>query len=319
MEKEFQKLVSDIMGSIDMGRAEATGFHTVYCPICKKMERKTGGFKFEMDAIVYNCFRGSCDASTVYRMGEPISRKFKALMNELGVTIPMPLRVVRSSIQKTMERELSKELYEPNTFRDVEIPEHWIPLAEADGFFADKWRTHLDERACDYTDTWLISRGLYKNYIAIVLRYYDKVIGVQIVTGNNDGAKYILETENEGCLYLPEHTPTSPQIIVEGVLDAKCFPNTCATLRSKLNPKQAYHIRNGEWWFLPDKSSNNFLEQMKQYEGSKIIIPEWDYHDLNEAVCNLGVMEVAKIIKESVVDNYREAVIKYKLWANKGD
>lgn len=317
MNKDFNNLISDIIGSANLDRQEATGFYALHCPICNKEDRKTGGFKFENDQIIYNCFRGSCDASTVYTLDQPVPRKFKNLMDTIGVRIPMPLRSVRNSVQKMMQHELDKEFYEENHFKEIEIPEEWELLSDATGFFAEKWQDYLAERSCDLRDVWLIKSGIYRNLIAIAIHFFDKCIGFQIVTGKDEGVKYILETENDGCIYLPDREPSTPLIVVEGCLDAKCFPNTVATLKSKLNAKQAYHLRNRELWFLPDKSSNNFIKQMRDYDA-KIIIPNWKYNDLNEAVCNLGVMEVAHILKNNVIDNYHEAVIKYNLWRDKG-
>ncbi|WGH49626.1 hypothetical protein [Alishewanella phage vB_AspM_Slicko01] len=317
MNKDFQNLQGDIISSLGLGRSEATGFHALVCPICRN-ERATGGFKFESDKIIYNCFRGSCDASCVHEFDTPLSRKFKNLMEVIGVKIPMAIRAKRSVISEQIKRTLDAELYEKNTYQELTIPDGWIPLATAEGNFAENWRSKFEKRCCDIVDVYLITSGTYRNLVACCLYYFDKIIGFEVITAGGD-VKYIHETINTGLLFFPEHTVPQIPILVEGFFDAKCFPNTVATFNSSISKKQAYMLTSTkEWWLYPDKGKNKYMEIMQNYPNCKMIIPDWEYKDLNDAVCNLGVIEVAKRIKGFLVDNVQEARIKYKLWANTG-
>lgn len=316
MKKDFEKLQEDIIGAIGMSRQEATGFHTMVCPMCRN-ERKTGGFKFEYDKIIYNCFRASCGSSTVYEIDTPVSKKFRSLMDAIGVKIPMAINAKKNILADAIKRTLDFELYDKNSYQEIILPDSWIPLENAESRFADSWKDYFSLRRVNVNDLYFIPDGMYKNLVAGAIYYYDKLIGFQIITRNNSGAKYIIETINDGLLYFPERYIPKIPILVEGFIDAKCFPNTVATLHSKLSKKQAFMLKDcREWWILPDRTTDNFLTIMRDYPHCKMIIPMWKYKDLNEAVCNLGMIEVAKIIKNSLVDNYPEAKLKLKLWMN---
>lgn len=316
--KDFQKLKDDIISSVGISRQESTGFYTMVCPMCKN-ERKTGGFKFEVDKIVYNCFRASCGASTVYEIDTPISRKFRNLMDALHVKIPMSLNAKRSIIADEIRRSLDVDLYEKNSYQEIAIPEDWQKLTEvSNNRFADSWVSTLTARHVNLNDIYFIPSGIYRNLVAGVMYFYDKVIGFQIFTKSSNGPKYIIETISDGLLYFPERYVPKIPIIVEGFIDANCFPNTVATLHSKLSKKQAYMLKDcSEWWLLPDRNTDNFLNVMKDYPNCKIIIPSWKYGDLNEAVCNLGLIEVASIIKNSLISDIQEAKIKMRMWVQK--
>lgn len=318
-QKDFEQLKSDIMASAGLGRSEATGFYSIHCPICNDRKRKTGGIKFEHDQIIYNCFHGSCPANTVYKYDEFVPRKFRALMDEFGVKIPVSLSTKRSRMQSKMEEELDEDLYKKNHYVQMEMPDDWVPLGEVESELGKAWEAYFEDRAIPLDDIYFIPSGKYKNLCAIAMFYYDKLIAYQVATGNDEGVKYINITENENVIYFPERIPPKKPIIVEGMLDAKCFPNTVAVLKSKMSPEQAYHLKNCEdWLFLPDKESNNFIHQMKQYDRGKFIVPDWAEGDLNEAVQIYGVMEVAERITKNIIDDYRLAAIRYDLWKDGG-
>ena len=317
-QEAFFKLQQDISSAAGLGRAEATGFHAIHCPVCRKMERKTGGFKFEQDKIIYNCFRGSCDASCVYEVGEFFPKKFKNLMDILGVKIPMLLRVKKNSVAETIKKQLDREKYERNEYSQMEMPEEWELLATSQHHLAQGWKDYLEERCCSLADVYFFPKGKFRGLIAIAIYYYDKFIGYQVITGNEEGgAKYILVTDNEGVVYSPEREIPKTAIIVEGALDAKCFPNTVALFSNKLSPKQAYQLRNSQLIFLPDKTGSNFMDSFKLYEGSRMCVPEWRYKDLNEAVRDIGVIEAATHIMNNIVDSPTHADVRFGLW-NKG-
>ncbi|MBT8449368.1 MAG: hypothetical protein KJO69_06740, partial [Gammaproteobacteria bacterium] len=57
----MSELEDNIKSAIPDARVSAKGFHLIRCPVCQSKAVKAG-FKFEPDKIVYNCFRGSCNA-----------------------------------------------------------------------------------------------------------------------------------------------------------------------------------------------------------------------------------------------------------------
>ena len=310
----FYKLQQDITSAVGAIRPEATGFYAIHCPICKKMDRKTGGLKFESDKIIYNCFRGSCDASCVYEVGEFFPKKFKNLMDTIGVKIPMLLRVKKHSVADVVKKQLDREKYEQNEYKQMDFPDDWELLVDSDHPKADTWRMYLNERCCSLSDVYFFPKGKYRGLIAIAIYYFDKFIGYQVLTGSDSGAKYILVTDNEGIIYCPEREPPKTAIVVEGALDAKCFPNTVATFKSKISAKQAYHLRQSQLIFLPDRTGSNYLESFKIYNDSRMCVPDWQYKDLNEAVCEIGVIEVATRIMKNIVDSPAHADVKLGLW-----
>lgn len=313
-EEALAKLQNDIKLHANLGQQEATGFYALHCPICKKSDRKTGGFKFEQDKIVYNCFRGSCPASTVYQIDGYIPRKFKALMREIGVTIPLELRLNKNTTTRKKRVSLDPSLYREASFKQQEIPEGWVPIHESEHPKVGVWVDYLGSRACTLSDVFMIESGKYRGLIAIAMYYFDKLIGYQIVVDGKGKKKYLTETINDNILYIPERRPESIMIVCEGLLDAKCFPNTVATLHSKLSPEQAYFLRDSELWFLPDKGDNKFIDQFYLYPNAKFIVPNWKQKDLNQAVCDMGVMEVAERIRESLISDKKLAKMRYNMW-----
>lgn len=310
----FQNLQSDIKMHGHLSSPEATGFYAMHCPICRKEDRKTGGFKFEADKIVYNCFRGSCDASTVYELGNYIPRKFKALMREMSITIPMGLRLQKSATGIKTKRVLDASLYKEHVYKQQDIPEGWVPIFESEHPKVEVWADYLGKRACSLADVFMIESGKYRGLAAIGMYYFDRLIGFQILVDGNGKKKYLTETINDNLIYIPERRPESVMIVCEGLLDAKCFPNTVATMHSKLSPEQAYHLRDSELWFLPDRGDNKFIDQFAMYPNAKMIVPNWKHKDLNAAVMDMGVMEVAERIRECLISDKKAAKMKYNLW-----
>ncbi len=308
----FEKLKSDIISHAGLVRPEATGFYSLYCPVCQKESKKTGGFVFQEDSIGYNCFRGSCDASCVYEVGNPIPRKFRRLMDTIGVTIPLDLRMVKSSMQKAMEAEVDADLYEEHRFNEMQVPKGWVPLDDAPTTNREYWEDFFTKKHIPLRDIFFIKEGQYRGLAAIGIYYFDKLIGFQIATGGTS-SKYISHTDNEHMVYFPDRYPGKQVIVVEGLLDAKCFPMTCGVMRDNVSRKQAYLLRGMDVVLLPDRTSNNFLPQMKKY-GWKMCIPPWTEKDLQAAVQRYGVMVVARMIKENTTSDPLEAEIRYRMW-----
>lgn len=316
IEKEFDNLKQEIIYKANLGSQEATGFHAVHCPICKKTDRKTGGFKLEHDKIVYHCFRGSCDASTVLELAQPPSRKFRALMEAIDVEIPLELRMVKSSFQRQMET-LNDDLFKKHYYKDVKKLPDFVSFDEGKQIYQDFWEDYFTTRATPFHDVLLCNEGVYKGCCALQMKYYDKTIGYQIITQRGD---YIKQFDgNTNLVYIPEsgYLPSGLDdtvLVVEGSLDAKCFPSTIAVMQSKISPEQAYVLRGKKnVIMIPDMdNTNHFIDQFHRYEGWSISIPDWgsDCKDLNDAVIKYGVIVVAELIMEGrTYDKYKAEVL----------
>lgn len=311
LSKLFEQLKQDIIVRANLGSTEATGFHAVHCPICNKTDRRTGGFKFEDDKIGYHCFRGSCDASTVYELGKPIPKKFKRLMESIGTTIPTELRMIKSSFHKALEN-LNEDLYKKHYYKDIEPLENFVTFDNGLDRYQDFWKSYYESRHVGYDDVLICNKGKYSGCSAIQMNFYDKTIGYQIVTPKGDYIKHY--GGNTNLLYIPENKLSNTVLVVEGTLDAKCFPNTVATMQSKISPEQAYHLRGKNVIMIPDMDKNNqFINQFSQY-GWKISLPDWNgLKDLNEAVSKYGTIVVAEMIMESLTTDKNKAMMLYKM------
>lgn len=308
----FEKLKDDIVAHAGLDRKEASGWYSLQCPVCKNT-RKTGGFLLEDDHIIFKCFRASCPSDTGLEREGRVSKKFKEIMKELGVTIPIDLLTHKSKIKQELE-SVDDHLFKEHSYKSIHIKDQWVPLlddAQTKNYFAKRWVRILSERRLDLSKVSIFKEGDYFNFPFVRFFHHNKLIGYQIITNN----KYITITEgNSNLVYLPDGRVPDPCIIVEGIADALVFPNTVAILGNRLSREQAYILRTAKKWiFLPDRSGNAFLEQSKQY-NQPICIPEWKVNDLNEAVNLFGKFIVAKKMHDGLLDNHMKAEIKYKLW-----
>lgn len=310
----FDKLQTDILVGAGLQKQAATGFYECICPACRS-ERVTGGFKFEPETIIYQCFRASCDATCVFTKGESVSKKFKTLMSIIGVKIPAELRIKKNSIQKMIEKELEAELYVKHGFKQMDIPTGWEPLTERDVW----WIDYFEKRKCNPFDMFVVKTGPYKGAAAIPMYYYDKLIGFQSVHPESK-VKYITHTDdNDNLLMINGGFINHKPIVVEGILDAMCFPSAIGTLKKKVSKEQAYHLRGKDVHLFPDRiGGHHFIEQMKVY-GWKAIIPPWrDVKDLNDCVMRYGKVATAMMMLDNTYTDYTKARVAYGLW-NRGD
>jgi len=260
-------------------------------------------------SIGYQCFRASCDANCGYELGKPVPRRFKALCASLGVRIPVSLSMVKNSFQKALESDLNDRLYKKLVYKDMTVPKEWIPLESSGN---KKWLSYYNDRKVPTDDILYVKRGSYQGLTVIPMRFFDKIIGFQVVdpTGH---IKYRTISDNEHPIAVHGGWLDSPVIVVEGILDAMCLPNTVAIMRSRISPQQAYQLRGRRVIMLPDRSGNDFLNQAKEY-GWDVCIPEWDVKDVNEAVQRYGVMVTAQMIKDNTYSNLKKAEVAYRLW-----
>lgn len=306
----FDKLTSDI--HIHLDRQENTGWYSINCPVCGETKTRTGGFLFGDDSITYNCFRGKCDASCNLTVGEYVSRKFKALMQCMGIKTPVELLVAkkRSALQELLDDD--SHLYKKHSYKNIQLPPEFVPLSECKKrFMRDAAIDFFESRCANTDDVYIAEEGRYKGLSAFGMFFHDKMIGANIVTGNG----YVSHFDgNSHVLYIPERKIQTPVIVVEGGMDAKCFPNTVATLSNKITPEQAYFLRGRDVIMLPDrKGGNRYVEQFSHY-GWSFCVPPWEEKDLNAAVIRYGILTVARMIKENTTKNLLEASARYKLW-----
>jgi len=236
-------------------------------------------------------------------------------MESIHVSIPLELRMVKSSFKKALEESLDESLFKKHHYKQINMPDGWVPLHSVSDQKQAFWLDHYDRRAVPTHDILYIEKGTYKGLTAIPAYYYDKLIGFQVVNPKGR-VKYITETDNTHMIYVPDRFPGERIIVVEGILDAKCFPMTCAVMRSSITPEQAYFLKGKDVIFLPDRTGNHFIDQVKDY-GWKMCVPPWKEKDLNSAVIKYGVMAVAEMIHENTFESYLDIRVRYDLWRQK--
>lgn len=305
---DIRELSDNIQSSMSLGRQESTGWYSCVCPVCKN-DRKTGGFLFEDDKIIYKCFRASCDSDCGITEGEYVSRKFRSLMETVGVQVP--IKLLTAGTGKIAEVFKDTELFVKHEPDRIKMREGLCLLSKSKHDNAELWREYFESRFVDISNIYMIESGKYHGNTIIAMKQNGGLVGYTIVTP--DG--YIKDYQgNSNLLYLPDGRVYDTMFVVEGVLDAKSIPSGCAVGSDRITPEQAYHLRNcNRVIMIPDRSGNRFIKQFHSY-GWEISIPKWNVKDVNEAVVKLGLIETVKRILDGSTDSLSEAQIKYELW-----
>lgn len=309
----FDRLSSDIQLHLD--RQESTGWFSLNCPVCGEKRKRTGGFKFGDEMIVYNCFRGKCDANCRLENGGFVSRKFKELMLAMGVTIPIEILTAKrkSSLQLAIEGGSTDPLYTEHSYSEFVLPDGVVPLEKAGASLRRDAISYFESRRCPTNDLFAATEGRYAGLFGFGMYQGRRLIGINMIT---DSSKYFsLFGGNAHVLYTPEHRLGKTVILVEGGIDAKCFPSTAATLSASISPEQASFLHGRRVIMLPDRTGKNrFIEQFHQY-GWEISIPDWEEKDLNAAVMRFGKLVAARKIMEGIQRDRLAADVRYGLWA----
>ena len=329
-EDAWRELEDDIRSFLDP-RPEPSGWYSCYCPVCGA-NRKTGGFFFDQtdQAIIYKCFRASCGADTgfSYENIGRVPRKFRDLMDSIGVAIPVPLLLrpkgyvdKREKSNASEDPELDPRLYKTHGYSDIKLPGKYCSVLDKPrsvyGKFLD--RGILPEQLERHF--FVFSSGKYSGVPFVKFVLDRKIIGYQLITPS----KYITEIGgNKEVLFLTgQRTPRGGSlVIVEGIMDALSLPDgfACAVLGKRMTKGQAYVLRNvRERIWLPDRTGNDFVEQAGEY-GDPVCIPKLlPGKDLNEALVRTRSRAmVADSIRQGTIRNSpTKALVEYRLWLQK--
>ena len=208
-----------------------------------------------------------------------------------------------------MSEALDDTLYKKHYYADMKIPKKWVSLEETGN---TKIIKQYEDRRCPIDDVYYIPSGVYQGSTAIAMKWFDKVIGFQI-SSPDSAVKYRTISDNTHLMMINGGVLSDTVIVVEGILDALCFPMACGVLRGKVTPEQAYHLRHKRVILLPDRTGNSFVNQAFEY-GWEVCIPEWECKDLNSAVQQYGKLSVARMIRDSVYSNKLEIMTRYRMW-----
>ena len=307
MSSELENNILSAIGNCDVS---ASGYHQLKCPMCNSDQIKAG-FKFESDKIIYSCFKGKCDASSEYTYGEPLYKKFRELLNELDVDIPLSLRM-DSRKPKPIEI-LNEELYEKHTYVHTDLPSDSRSYnPERHYWFAD----FLASRKVEFKHQLYISEGK----LVIPFFHRGNQIGYQEVSINQNTGKTFYKTSSGNTDLMFINTKdgyiSKRPIIVEGIMDAISIPDGVAILGNSVSKKQAYLLRHSTPLLIPDRKGSNFINVAKRY-GWDISIPDWKVKDVNEAVIKYGKFVTCKIIHDSIQTNIKTAEVRFRAWQKK--
>lgn len=305
----MSELEDNIKSAIPDARVSAKGFHLIRCPVCQSKAVKAG-FKFEPDKIVYNCFRGSCNAKGEYVYGEPMYKWFRNLMDLLGVEIPIGLRV-----GKTKKKDVTElpAIYEKHYYKGLTIPDDFVDYDPEKHWW---FKNMLDERHADFNrDLYVGTHDEWKHKLIIPCFHNGKIIGWQGINYYNGKTFYLTSGENTDVMFInnPEGRIVKNPVIVEGIMDAVVIPNAIAIFGNHISRRQAYILRDSNPILLPDRMGSDFLKSAKLYNW-RMSVPEWKHKDANEATKTFGQFVVAKMIHDGIIKDMTKAEVAYNMW-----
>ena len=304
----MNELENAIKSMIDLSNLSSTGFYQQKCKVCKDHTVRAG-FKFEHDGVIYQCFRGKCDGTVVQKYDEPLSKKFRRVMDAYNVTIPNSFKFKKNRVQKAPE-EYDQSLFEKNDYEAIKMNKTFKPITDAPEH--DPFYFYLEDRSLlDHKDKFLCCTfGFYDDCLIIPFYFYGKLIGWQalhIYTGT-------YRTHGSHMIYLPNGRIPDEPIITDSAIDAMCVPNGVGILKSEIDKKQAYHLRHTKPYVLPDKKGGERSVAFAKRYGWGLIIPTYKVKDANEAKELFGKMVVAKMMAENKYEDSVKAEVKYRIW-----
>jgi len=308
---ELEDNIKSAIGNCDVS---SSGYYQLKCPVCND-HTKRAGFKFESDRIIYNCFRGKCDASTEFEYNSGMYKKFRHLMDVFGVDIPIELRLNKKKI-KPIEK-LDEALYEKHSYDTIEIPSDFVRYnPDYHYYFSD----FLESRKAIFPNELFVGKeDPWNNKLIIPFYHQHKLIGWQGISVSSNGKTfYQTSSDNTDIMFINNkqgYINKSP-VIVEGIMDAVVIPDAIATLGNTVSRKQAYLLRDSDPILLPDRKGSNFIKIAKRY-GWRISIPDWKVKDSNAAVQKYGKFVTMKMIHDGIQTNITKAEVRYNLWAKK--
>lgn len=311
MNDDILQLKDLILQNLDSRGVSATGFHQCKCEVCGDKQVRAG-FKFTGNEIIYQCFRGRCDATVVYESGKYPSRKFRNVLRAYGVELPTEIKFQKRDLFKEI---LDQELFEAHTWKEVEFPDDFVMY---DPDYHTRMRDWLAEYRDMHDEFYMVGRkNEWAGRLIVPFFHFDKLIGWQgvDVTGKKM-PKYLGSSGNSDMLYMPSGSIPNEPFVFEGVFDAKSVPRGIACLSNRLTKKQAYFLRNKNPILVPDRKDSRFLDVAKQY-GWRVCIPEWNVKDVNEARCKWGQLVTAKMLYDGICDDFYQAQVRYELWREK--
>lgn len=301
----INNLKQQIESSISLGHETPKGFQPCYCPVCKDY-KKRAGFKFEDDRIIYNCFRGKCNASCGYQVGDYVTKKFKYLMKCLQVEIPLEAFTENNKAQSHVEDSLEEHRFKKHSYNEYQ--DNSINLENA-----VVSKSICNVRNVPYEHQHLFLQSNATQHVTIHCYFYNILIGV--ILYDIKYFSYQKKTNNSNIMFLPTGEIPDEPVITEGVFDAVSIPNGIAILGDHISPEQAYFLKNKNPIFLPDRGNFRMAEQAKEYNW-RISIPLWKYKDPSEANQTMGLLNTTRYVFDNIYDDPSTAEIVMRFYSD---
>lgn len=301
------ELTHRIKTAASLGSPTGSGFHTILCPMCNDTQWGRSGFKFEDDMIIYNCFRGRCNATCVYKEGEFVSKKFRLLMEAIDVELPLEAIATNQKAKEKAKQTLNQELYEYVPLHDVELQENTDTMLNT-GFTSSSYPQvgFLKSRGLFFFRIKSIAhesiRRGQRGTTIFVCKLDGYIIGAIYYTHKRTSSSpYMVDPASmKGLLYTPTGFIPQRPIIVEGVLDALSVPNGVAVLQNTVSRAQAYRFKDKNPILLPDRTNSQFFAVAKRY-GWDISLPMWKgCKDANDALLKY---DSKLVLSQQIIDN----------------
>jgi len=293
-------------------QSSGTGWRVGKCPLCNDYKVR-GGFKFEDDQVIYNCWNCST-ASRYTEFSGKMSNKFKTILRALDIDDDDIRPIVNTALffkkGESDKITLSKLTKVNTTTPTIKLPAKSFPLGHTE--FLD-----YQEKLVDYLLDRKIDISKYQMFFSLEQRFINRVIIPYYRNGNliywqgrHTDPKEKLRYDNapvgrEAVMFnMDELTRYSdlPLFVCEGVFDAMMVDGV-ALLGSRLNDAKIDLLSksNRRIVFVIDKDSNGkHLAETVIEHGWEIAFSPDGTEDLNESVRRFGLCYTTRELFKSI-------------------
>lgn len=296
------------------------------CPMCvlngqpRPDEKGRGGFMFEDDSFIYNCF--NCRYKVTWQTGYSFTKKLEKLLSAFGTQQSdiqrLKLDLMREGdISHLVSFKKEKKQLSAISWKEVQLPDDAKPLMEweevDDNIIAAI--TYLEERGFDSTDPrFMYSKsklnGRMNKRIIIPFTHNDKIVGytARWIGNPPEGMpKYFNNTPKNDYVYgIDRQKGKSTVIVTEGQLDA-IVTDGVAIGSNEINDDQGDIIESlaDNIIVLPDfDKPGGLMVDYALNRGWGVSFPEWDEcKDVGDALLKYGRLYTVRSILDNVVTN----------------
>ena len=300
------------------------GWHSCKCGVCNDYKPR-GGFKFDGDTTVYQCF--NCGHIAKHNPNEyiSISDNMTAVLNSFNIGEEEYRHIYLAALKQRGSSVTKVEPVDPDTaLVKIEMPDEFIHLDQANDLWSEVAREYLDiDRSIDPASHpfFILDPSKQEDRIEkkwrgrLIIPYYrnNQLIWYQ---GRDLRPKsknrWLNATTTSECILsnfdILNRNPDQPLIVAEGFFDSHVV-NGVAVFRNKMTAGQIKMLNKSprRKIYVPDKRGQGYIgaEQALQ-QGWDVSIPDiGSAKDINEAVNRMGSFFVIK----SILDNAKSGAV----------